>query len=337
MSGIEVFSCAVGLVSLSIQLGESGLRLKRIYNAAKDAPRHIESLVFDLETMAIGLRELEHLRSQGKCNDVFLARCATNCDQSTSEIRLLIDKMERCMASSFKLKGRLYAVFKEPDMKDLLNNLERTKSSLMLAFTMYNAAEQRQRDQEQVRLVSSIQDQLMAANADTLLQLSTLFQSSLLSPAQRSLPTTVSADRTSLDIQNQPCDRQDIDISPTNQIQLRCHSPSPRSKRNKGKTKVVASFRLPTWLCSRVWKFAVISDRNGWDTLFRTYRIVSRDSQIFQLCIIGTLAAFRRLIDSGEESALVVFSGYNESITLLEVCFQLVSWRLRILTTPVCC
>lgn len=260
----------------------------------------------------------------------------TNCDQSTSEIRRLIDKMERYMASSFKLKGRLYAVFKEPDMKDLLNNLERTKSSLMLAFTMYNAAEQRQRDQEQVRLVSSIQDQLMAANADTLLQLSTLFQSSLLSPSQRSLPTTVSADRTSLAIQNQPCDHQGIDISPTNQSQLRCHSPSPRSKRNKGKKKVVASFRLPTWLCSRVWKFAVITDQHGWDTLFRTYRIVPDNSEIFLACENGNLAEFRRLIGSGKASPLDVKSEFDESITLLEVCFQLVSWRVRILTTPAC-
>jgi hypothetical protein len=68
MSGVEAIlgmaASGAGLVSLGIQLGESAVKLRRIYHAAKDAPRTVSRLVFGLETMAMALQELELHRQQ---------------------------------------------------------------------------------------------------------------------------------------------------------------------------------------------------------------------------------------------------------------------------------
>ena len=89
----------------------------------------------------------------------------------------LVDKMERYMADRVKVKGRLYAIFKEGSMKELLNNLERAKSSLILALTMYYAAEQRRRGKEANYLLSAIQAQLLARNGNIQQQQTMLLQS----------------------------------------------------------------------------------------------------------------------------------------------------------------
>ena len=98
MSGIEavfgVVASGAGLISLSIQLAENAVKLKRIYDAAKDAPRAISSLVTDLETMAMALRQIEQHRQQGYSAEALLTRCITGCKRSVAEIQRLVDKME---------------------------------------------------------------------------------------------------------------------------------------------------------------------------------------------------------------------------------------------------
>ena len=67
MSGIEILGVAASVasfVSLGIQLGESAMKLRRICNAIKDAPERIKSLAFALETMDMGLRQLEEHRQR---------------------------------------------------------------------------------------------------------------------------------------------------------------------------------------------------------------------------------------------------------------------------------
>lgn len=157
MSGFEavfgVVTGSVGLVSLGLQLGDCARRLNKMYHSIKDAPKSLQRLSFDLETLAMCLQMLEQRRQhQGPLDDV-LVRCVTACQQATDETQRLVDKMARRLDEKAK-RGRLYIVFKEQDTQDLLTDLERTKSSIQLAYMMYQAEEQRQRDEAQNQLLT---------------------------------------------------------------------------------------------------------------------------------------------------------------------------------------
>lgn len=127
--------------------------LNKMYHSFKDAPKSLQQLSFDLKTLAMCLQILEQRRQrQGPLDDV-LARCVTACQQATDETQRLVARMARRLDEKAK-RGRLYIAFKEQDTQELLTNLERTKSSIQLAYMMYQTEEQRQRDEAQNQLLT---------------------------------------------------------------------------------------------------------------------------------------------------------------------------------------
>jgi hypothetical protein len=188
MSGAEaifgVISGGAGLLSLGIQLSESAVKLKRIFYAAKNAPQTISRHVFSLETMALALQELEQHRRHDAHSGALLARCIMAYRESTFQIQQLLDKMEHYMTAYDRVGGKLYTVYKDREVKELFEDVERAKSSLELAYMIYLAAEQRRRDQthrdtlaQHNTLLSGLQAQVLTGNADISQRLTGLLQS----------------------------------------------------------------------------------------------------------------------------------------------------------------
>lgn len=333
MSGVEVvFGVVTGgasLVSLAIQLGESAAKLKRIYNAAKNAPRTIERLVFSLETMSLALRELERRRQRDNDSGIILERCIMECRQRTAEIRQMIDSME-CYMSNCRLSGKVYAAFKERDMKDLLNDLERAKSSLELAYMMSLSAEQMRRDQAHHNLLTlhgtllrGLQADVSASNADISQQLRLLHQPS--TPPERSQLVTSNAHPTTANktVLTNFHNIGTSEISTGHEHTNQCGSPVPARplKRRNSKVRLRVGFSLPVWLCSRIWDFTLTATQCGWGTHLRTYNVVPENSLIFYYCRSGNVAGVQRLIRNGEGTPLDVFyaEGGKIRLTLIEV------------------
>jgi hypothetical protein len=135
----EIFGAAAsgaGLVSLAIQLLESSQKLKGFYDATKDAPQAVADLGFELETMSLSLRQLEFHRRGDVDGDGLLGRCLLTCNKMVGKIEVVVDKMERQLKRSRNV-GRLYAAFKEPDTRKLLEDLEQAKSSMLSAYMSY--------------------------------------------------------------------------------------------------------------------------------------------------------------------------------------------------------
>ena len=135
----EIFAAVAsgaGLVSLAIQLLESSQTLKSLYDASKDAPRHIKDLCFDLETISLQLRQLEQHRHHDHLDTQLLDRCIALCERRTEKISDAVDDMARYIRRSAAF-GRLYAAFKEPEVEKLLDELERAKTSLSLTYMSY--------------------------------------------------------------------------------------------------------------------------------------------------------------------------------------------------------
>ena len=136
----EVFGAAAsgaGLLSLALQLGHTVLRLKSFYLRVQDMPKTLESLSFDLQTISLTLRELELHRQRDRHDSVLLDRCVSRCQEDVQIVVQLVDRLERRIGR-LRLAGKIYAALKDPEINELMDDLERAKTSILLALQMYN-------------------------------------------------------------------------------------------------------------------------------------------------------------------------------------------------------
>lgn len=91
--------------------------------------------------MSLSLELLDQQRQRLGPNftEIVFLRCLTTCQQRTREIQQLVDSMTRRMEQHARLRGKLYFAFKDQDVEDLFGRLEKAKSSLQMAYAMYQA------------------------------------------------------------------------------------------------------------------------------------------------------------------------------------------------------
>lgn len=313
MSGVEaifgIVTGAAGLISLGIELGESAAKLRRLYHAVRDAPKTIAGLAFDLETMAMALSELEKIRQRDTSSSAILSRCITRCQHSTAEIRQVVDKMECCIAKHSRIRGRLYTAFKERDVRDLLNDLEKARTSLHLAYTMYHSEQQMQRHHEHGNMLS-----FQGRKSDDIMRQLTLLVHSFTPPPQQQQHQLDTADNQYAETwlratkDNQHLDRTEINL------------PLKRSYKENDTTHKRFQLRLPVWFCRRVWDLTISSAHCGWSMQLRTYNVIHQNSLIFGYCYAGDVVGAQRLLQSGGASPLDVYEEYPGRFeTLIEV------------------
>lgn len=326
MSGIEAViglaAGGAGLVSLSIQLVECTIKLKRLYHAAQDAPRTISNLIFDLETTSLALQQLEQHRENSGPVDALLARCIIRCQQETTEIGRLVAKMEGCIARHSKIGGKIYSAFKQRDVEELLDSLEKSKSALTLAYMMYRDEHQRRRDEAhngmlaiQSTMIQDLQAQMLAGNTMISNQLTLLNPMPMIlqqqercfvsmeSSAVNPIPLPVNPARAGIDELNS-------DASGTFNYLSR-----GRARTKKSKTRFRATIRLPSWVSRRVYDIAVVQLQCGWCTMLQTYNELPGNPVVVRYCRSGNLAGLRNLIENRKATILDTYRGE----TLLEV------------------
>jgi hypothetical protein len=135
----EIFGAVAsgaGLVSLSMQLLESAQKLKGFYDTYRDAPEAVRQLCFDLETMSLALRQFEQYRQIDLFGSELLGRCVLACERAVARIKTAVDKVDRLLSKG-RFAGKMYMGFKEPEVRRLLEEMERAKSSMLLAYTSY--------------------------------------------------------------------------------------------------------------------------------------------------------------------------------------------------------
>lgn len=200
MSGVEaifgVVTGGAGLVSLGLQLGDSAKRLRKMYNTMKGAPKALDTLSFELETMALSLQLLEQQRQRLGSNsmEVVFERCLAMSQERTQEIQQLIDKMTCHMEKHARLRGKLYFAFKDQDVEELLCRLEKVKSSLQMAYAMYQNEVAHNTLAQHSKLLHGIQTRLLIEDIDSSPPSTTLLSNSTTSMA----PTDMTGDLPSI-------------------------------------------------------------------------------------------------------------------------------------------
>lgn len=132
----EIFGAVVsgiGLLQLSAELLDGAIRLRGLYQRTKDAPFLLTDLSFELETISLLLKDLERHRQQDRHDTLLMERTMSRCAEKTGLIQAQIDELEGNIRKCSKL-GRASVIFKHKELRSMLEDLERWKSSILVAF-----------------------------------------------------------------------------------------------------------------------------------------------------------------------------------------------------------
>lgn len=167
----EVFGIAggaIGAISLSIQLAESLQKVKSFYAAAKNAPTQIEELIEEIEIMQDILSDLEPgSRSANIASSANMRRCMKVAQRATKSFVAFSGQLQTRIKKS-KFRGGVKFALSRDDIKEMLDRLERTKSSLNLAYSLYQQATAEDRHAALVSAVSSAQGVAVGTSQNTI-------------------------------------------------------------------------------------------------------------------------------------------------------------------------
>jgi hypothetical protein len=158
---LGVAAGAIGVVSLSIQLAESLHNVKSFYESVKNAPPQVAELIEEIEIMQDILGDLE-TGSQGisVASTPTMRRCMKVADGATKRFTAFATELQTRIKKS-KYRGGTKFALNRDDIKQMLDQLERTKSSLNLAYSLYQQATAEDRHAALIQAVSSSQGTTM--------------------------------------------------------------------------------------------------------------------------------------------------------------------------------
>jgi hypothetical protein len=314
MSGAEVILGVVaggaGLASLSIQLAESAIKLKRLYHSIRNAPETLTEIADEIELISLSLKHLERHRQIESHGADLLDRCIENCRSHTTKITLLTQKITQKIDKA-SLTGRLYASVRERDLEKLLDDLARARSALHLAVDLYHRAEEERR--RRIREADAVIREEKMAMCLVALQALQETQAVMMREYEPLVQYPRVQEIREIDAGSE--EGEDEEEFETHDRKYR--GPSIYRRREARDTPGFRfRMRLPALFSSRVWEIARIDAEQGWDLQFRTYNVRSLDSLIFRCCGQGDLEGVKRLIRSGEASLLDVTPTGGNLITV---------------------
>ena len=132
----EVAASIAGLVSLSIQVLEKAQTIREFYSRTKNAPQTLLDLTERLELLSLILRQAE-LFTQSDSSDVELVkRCISQCQRSSTKIKDLIEKLDRCLSKN-GIPGKIRIAMRDSEFSKLLVEIDQTIALLEISFQMY--------------------------------------------------------------------------------------------------------------------------------------------------------------------------------------------------------
>jgi hypothetical protein len=128
------------VISLSIQLAESLHKVKSFYESVKNAPPQVAELIEEIEIMQDILGDLE-TGSQGAslASTPTMRRCMKIAQGATNRFAVFATELQTRIKKS-RYRGGIKFALSRDDIKQMLDQLERTKSSLNLAYSLYQQA-----------------------------------------------------------------------------------------------------------------------------------------------------------------------------------------------------
>lgn len=141
MAELGVIASAMGIASLVIQVGDSLLKLKAIWDGVKEAPGEIGYLVQEAETLKCVLSEIHRVQSEEQnlmsITSESTQKCLTSCREAVGILEAVVRDLED-EVSRRRLLGGLRVVLKTGTINKLSERLRHAQSVLMLSRQVYS-------------------------------------------------------------------------------------------------------------------------------------------------------------------------------------------------------
>lgn len=136
----EMVGLVVGVVSLGVQLAESVQKVKRFYDAMKEAPERLADIIDEIESLSDILTELEG-SSSTYATDLGpkMQRCVATCRKAVNKFSTYADSLENRLKRHGR-RGSVKFASKSEDIEGVISRLESSKSNLVLAYMLYREA-----------------------------------------------------------------------------------------------------------------------------------------------------------------------------------------------------
>ncbi|KAK3672303.1 hypothetical protein LTR78_007843 [Recurvomyces mirabilis] len=296
MSGIEailgVVSGSAGLLSLTIQLGQGAIKLKRFCETAKAAPETIARVTHDLETIVWTLQQLKRHRHDDSQSAAVVDRCIDRCRSSASKFRDLVERVENRLKQRRSINAKLYAAIKEPEIQELMADLEKTKSSSLLAYGT-QMAESRSLFGAKLDLILA---QVHLGNA-AVAQLAS-------QPASRMepLPLICAPEHDAQSEIGRPMSQQIAQAGHEDISDNRVYGSAALPKKKPPRSVFRLRLGMWTWHSRCAWDIAITTSQGRWVTSLQTVNIVPPNAPIFNLCRAGDVKGMMKLVEAGQAS-----------------------------------
>ena len=305
----EVFATVAsgaGLASLGLQLLECAVKLKRFYESCEKAPKVLNRLSRDINTFALLLRQIDDTRALYSVEDTeVLQESIEICRDCTQDIITLTSQLEATLRRH-NITGRIYTVLRMREVTELCAELEGAKTSLMMAFQLFD-------HRTQVRIMGAsqnlaIQQSLILLNhGETIAHIREDTSVLLGDPKwNRSRPALMngnhnSARATLLSQEPHKDDRVADERSITPSIEKHHRRPY--------------RFRLPYWFPERIWELSTSRSFGRWDVCLKTYNQRPVYSLVVKHYLSGSVDAIQGMFTRGQASPNDVYG----AVTPLEV------------------
>lgn len=158
-TGLEPAAGIVGIVGVSYQVAQSLFKIRAFCKDVREAPADLQKLTASLENVSrILIRLDEAVRSSPastlNTNGDILRSSLRGCYDATAEISTFVSNVHQKL-SKRKYRTSCSLVLKRREIKMMLENLDRSKADLALAFSMFASADAMEYRQELYRKGSS--------------------------------------------------------------------------------------------------------------------------------------------------------------------------------------
>jgi hypothetical protein len=254
----------VGVAAFAQQLAQSVYKIKRFCDNVRNAPSELQDTLEHIANMVALLENLgqeaalDHEASHLPAGAI-LKQCLELCRRAAERINSIANDLQNELQTR-KRRAAIHIVIRQDAMDKLLTRLDRSKSDLVLAYTMFSDA---RRSSEMEVLRKQLQEMQMG-------------QAQIVQNTRgRSSPT---------------------DEEQQNPVKA---AVSRQRKRRYGNiSEKAVRFQLPAWFCSYACEISFQRASGCWNTSLKTFRILPWDHPASHMCMKGDVEGIRGLLDA---------------------------------------
>lgn len=138
MAELGIVASGIGVASFAIQVGDSVMKLKNLWDAVKEAPADIECLLEEIEILSLVLREAEPINNSNYRSTNYPSgiSCLELCRRTTNILESIVKDLDSEVRRKKSL-GRIKAVLKSESINKFRERLRTAQTMLLLSNQTY--------------------------------------------------------------------------------------------------------------------------------------------------------------------------------------------------------